>query len=232
VFPASASGGDVSVPEALLVLGGTGQTGRQVIEQALSRDLAVVALVRDRGRLPVQSGRLRVVTGTPVDGGTVREAMADCRAVVSALGISRRSAWPWAPVTSPPDLMLLSIGNTIDAMRERGVTRIVVVSAGGVGDSSGDMPRGFRWLVEHSRIGAAYQGHEDQERLLRESDMQWTVLRPSMLTNKPGSGQVLLSYGGRPQPRRSISRQTLAAALLDALDDPELVRRAPTVSER
>ena len=216
---------------ALLVLGATGQTGRRVAEQALSRGLAVRALVRDRGRLPLHSARLGVVIGTPVDPGAVRQAMAGCRAVVSALGISRSSAWPWAGLTSPPDLMLCAMGNTIEAMRERAATRIVVVSAGGVGDSAGDMPRGFGWLVEHSRIGAAYQGHEDQERLLQESGLRWTALRPSMLTSRPGSGQVLYSYRGRPRPRRSISRQTLATALLDALDNPDLVHRAPTVSE-
>jgi uncharacterized protein YbjT (DUF2867 family) len=215
----------------VLVLGGTGQTGRRLIQQALERGIDVHALVRDPRRLAIASDRLTVVTGTPMEDGDVRAAMTGCSAVLSTLGVSRTSPWPWAASTSPPGFMATSIANTIRSMADLGVARIVVVSAGGVGDSAGDMPPLFRWLVDHSRIGEAYQGHEDQERLLRESAMDWTALRPSMLSNQPRSGEVVLSYRGQPRPRRSISRDTLAAAMLDALDDDSLIRKAPTISQ-
>jgi uncharacterized protein YbjT (DUF2867 family) len=216
---------------SVLVLGGTGRTGQRVVHHALDRDMRVHALVRDPRRLPIAADRLTVVTGTPTDGTDVRAAMTGCSAVLSALGVSRASSWPWAASTSPPNFMATSIATTLHAMKDLGLTRIIVVSAGGVGDSAGDMPPLFRWLVVHSRIGEAYQGHEDQERLLRESGLDWTALRPSMLSNQHRTGEVVLSYGGRPRPRRSISRDTLATAMLDALDDASLVGRAPTISQ-
>lgn len=215
----------------VLVLGGTGQTGRRLVQQALDGRTQVHALVRDRDRLPVVSERLTVTVGTPVAEADVRAAMTGCSAVLSTLGIARTSAWPWSPLTTPPDFMERAIGTTIAVMRDVGVTRIVVVSAGGVGDSAGDMPPMFGWLLAHSRIGTVYRGHEDQERLLRASGLDWTALRPSMLSNRPRPGQVLLSYGGQPRPGRSISRDALAATMLDALDDASLVGRAPTVSQ-
>ncbi len=144
----------------VLVLGGTGQTGRCLVRQALDRGMGVHAVVRDARRLPIVSDRLTVVTGTPVDDAAVRAAMTGCHAVLSALGVSRTSAWPWAATTSPPDFMASSIATTVGVMKDLGLTRIVVVSAGGVGDSAGDMPPMFRWLVDHSRIGDAYRGHE------------------------------------------------------------------------
>jgi hypothetical protein len=52
-----------------------------------------------------------------------------------------------------------------------------------------------------------------------------------MLSDQHRTGQVVLSYGGQPRPRRSISRDTLAATMLDALDDSSLVSRAPTISQ-
>jgi putative NADH-flavin reductase len=221
----------VAAVRTVLVLGGTGQTGRLLVRQALDRGMGVHAVVRDVRRLPIISDRLTVVTGTPVDDAAVRAAMTGCHAVLSALGVSRTSAWPWAATTSPPDFMASSIATTVGVMKDLGLTRIVVVSAGGVGDSVGDMPPLFPWLVDHSRIGDAYRGHEDQERLLRQSGLDWTALRPSMLSNQPRSGQVVLSYGGRPRPRRSISRDALAVTMLDALDDASLVGKAPTVSQ-
>jgi hypothetical protein len=82
----------------------------------------------------------------------VRTATRRGEPVLSTLGVSRASAWPWAATTSPPGFMATSLGNTVQVLRELGVTCIVVVSAGGEGDSVGDMPRMFRWLVAHSRV--------------------------------------------------------------------------------
>jgi hypothetical protein len=98
-----------------------------------------------------------VFAGTPMQGTDVRTAMRGCEAVLSTLGVSRTSAWPWAATTSPPGFMATSLGYTVRVMRELGVTRIVVVNAGGVGDSVGDIPPMFRWLVAHSRIRARAQ---------------------------------------------------------------------------
>ena len=215
----------------VLVLGGTGQTGLRLVTLALDRGMGVHALVREARRLPIACDRLTVVTGTPLQDTNVRVAMTGCSAVLSALGAARTSAWPWAASTSSPGFMATSIATALRVMKDLGLTRIVVVSAGGVGDSAGDMPPLFRWLVDHSRIGEAYQGHEDQEGPLRESGLDWTALRPSMLSNQPRSGEVVLCYGGDPKPRRSISRGTLAAAMLDALDDDSLAGRAPTISQ-
>ena len=52
-------------PRSILVLGGTGNTGRRVVRQAVSRGFAVHALVRSRDRLEARSERLQVVEGTP-----------------------------------------------------------------------------------------------------------------------------------------------------------------------
>jgi uncharacterized protein YbjT (DUF2867 family) len=215
----------------ILILGGTGQTGRELTRQALARGHRVHALVRSAERLGTVDARLSDTVGTPMSAPDVLRSMAGCDAVLSALGVARTSAWPWARLASPPDLMSTSIGNAVAGMRARGVRRIVVVSAGGVGDSVGDMPPVFGWLVRHSGIGAAYRGHEAQERILRESELDWTALRPSMLRTTDRRGRVVLSYGGQPKPHPWISRSMLAALMLDALDDPALVGRAPTVSQ-
>lgn len=215
----------------ILVLGGTGQTGRELTRQALARGHGVHVLVRSADRLGIVDPRLSVTVGTPMSAPDVQASMEGCDAVLSVLGIARTSAWPWAPLASPPDLMSTSIGNAVAGMRALGIRRIVVVSAGGVGDSVGDMPLMFGWLVRHSGIGAAYRGHEDQERILRESGLDWTALRPSMLRTTDRRGVVVLSYGGRPKPHPWISRSLLVGLALDAVDDPALVGRAPTVSQ-
>ncbi len=214
------------------MLGGTGNTGRRVVRQALSRGFAVHALARSRDRLEAWSERLQVVEGTPQSEADMRRAMLGCIAMLSALGISRTSAWPWAPLTSPPEFMQTCMGNATRLMREQGISRIVVISAGGVGDSAGDLPPGFAWLVRHSGIGAAYRGHEDSERVLRQSGLDWTALRPSALRDREHAGEVVLSYHGQPKPRPWISREALAGLMLDALDDDSLIGRAPTVSQR
>jgi hypothetical protein len=53
-----------------------------------------------------------------------------------------------------------------------------------------------------------------------------------MLGDKPGTAPVIVSYGGAPRPHSQITRESVVAFLLDSLDDPALIAKAPTISPR
>jgi len=216
----------------LLILGGTGRMGRLLVAEALRRGHQVNALVRDSAHLPssATAGQLQSFIGTPPDQAVLREAMRGCDAIVNTLNISRTSDFPWSPLRTPEDFLSQSIESVIKTARELGLQRAVVVTAFGVHETKPDMPGWFRWMVNNTNIGPAYQDHERQEDRLRASALDWTIVRPVGLTNSQRAQKVLLSYGSQPKPSLTISRLAVAKFLLDVVEGDLYVKEAVTVS--
>lgn len=218
--------------ERILVLGGNGRTGRDVVDLALERGWGVNALVRRAESIEQQSDLLTVIEGSPMDFETVAKAMLGVDAVVSTLNNGRTSDNPWAKPTSPVNLMRISVRNAIDNMYVRDIRRISVLSAAGVGDSYADSPWVFRQLIRRSNMRQAFDDHNAVDELLRRSDVDWTQARAMGLAGRDPKGRLVLSYGNVPKPGMFISRRTVATFLLDSLTDESLIGQAPVISER
>lgn len=218
--------------ERILVLGGNGRTGRDVIDLALERGWGVNALVRRADSIQQQSDQLAVTEGTPMQVDAVAKAMVGVDAVVSTLNNGRTSDNPWAKPTSPVDLMQVSVRNAIDNMYVQGIRRISVLSAAGVGDSFADSPWVFRQLIRRSNMRQAFDDHNAVDELLRQSDVDWTQARAMGLAGREPKGRLVLSYSKTPKPGMMIARRTVAAFLLDSLTDDSLIGKAPVISER
>jgi uncharacterized protein YbjT (DUF2867 family) len=216
----------------VLLLGATGRTGRWVLEYALGIGHEVVALVRRPEKIAVASQSLRISRGTPEDSNDVSFALAGCDAVISTLNNNRSSDLPWAKPVSPPMFMVRSIGHTVSVMRARGVRRIVVVTALGAGDSFGQAPILTRTLLRRTNLRTVFADHDAQEALLRDSGLDWTCVRPAILTNRPPIKPLVVSYSGEPRPGLTIGRASVARFLVDILAKPEFFGKAPIVSER
>jgi len=214
--------------QRLLIYGATGRTGSLAVDYALSKNLQVVALVRSPQKLSSRTG-LSVVPGSPENLDDIQRAIPGCTAVLSFLNNLRTSDFPWAGQVSPPNLMQHAITNTVSAMKQHDVRRIVVLSAAGVGDSAASTPWLWRKVVEHSNIRIAYADHDAQERVLRESGLDWTSVRAAALTGSQLQ-RTRISYDGVPKPGFSISRRTVATFMVDCLLHPEFYEKAPTAS--
>ena len=164
----------------ILVLGISGRTGKLVAEEALRRGHNVVGIARDSSKVSIPGSE--IIRGTPYDYETVKKAIDGCGAVVSALSSFPASQGLFSKVTSPLDLMSVSIGNTVKLMEEKGIKRIVLMTALGVGDSAKEIPWLFRFMMKISNIKYAYIDHDRQEKILENSNLDWTVVRPVMLT--------------------------------------------------
>lgn len=215
-----------------LLLGATGRTGRLVLEEALAQGHQVVALVRRPDALASQHPALTVVGGDPSSAADVQRAMTGCDAVISTLNNNRTSDSPFAKPVSPPGFMSGVMRHVIMSMKAQGVRRIAILSAAGAGDSFGDMPWIFRLLIRKTNLGHTYSDHDQQERLVMNSGLEWTVARPVGLHDGEPKGALVLSAGGMPKPGMRISRRTVARFLVNSLQDHALVGQAPVLSER
>lgn len=215
----------------ILLLGATGRTGRYVLRQALERGYAVHALVRNPQRVAqARHPNLTLFTGTPTDAGIVQEAMAGCRAVISTLNISRTSDFPWSPLRTPPDFLSCSLRQIVAAMHHHQLQRLVLTSAWGTHETAADLPGWLRWFIAHSNLGPAYRDHERQELILQRTDLDWTAVRPVVLTPLRRIGTTRVTLNGQPKPSLTISRPQLAHFLLDLVEQESYVRQLPVVS--
>jgi hypothetical protein len=195
----------------------------------LDRGYIVNVLVRDKNGLTIHPN-LSVFEGTPTDKKALGNAMENCEVVISALNISRNSDFPWSQLRTHPYFLSESIGNVIELGTGLGVKRVLVLSAWGVGDTRNDIPWWFKWLIDHSNIGIAYLDHERQEKLLVDSGLEYTAIRPVGLINSETEKEVLVSLTSAEKPGLTISRKSVARFIVSILENDWYVNQMPVVS--
>lgn len=213
----------------ILLLGATGRTGSEVLLQALQKGYHVNALVRDGKKIQFEDRRLQVFEGDTRIPRDLNFAMEDCEAVISCLNISRNSDFPWAPLRTPEDFLSMTMKSLIKVCQQQEVKRLVFTSAWGVGDSRPFIPGWFGWLIDNSRLSAAYLEHERQEALVRNSGLDWTIVRPVGLTDSSKPKPVKVIFGNDRKPSLTISRKTTAGFLIDVLEQPNYIHHVPTI---
>ena len=216
----------------ILVLGATGRTGKFLLEQALARGHIVHALVRDKQKIPLEKFNLLLFEGTPSDRSALDKAIQGCEAIISALNISRRYEFPWAGLRAPKDFLSATMKNIVELYARNHIRRIVFISAWGVFETKKDLPGWFRWLVDHSSLRYQYADHERQEEVIRNSNLDWTAVRPVVLTNSKIQKEVVVSENNEPKPHLYISRRNLAAFMLYVLEKNLYLCQSPVVSEK
>lgn len=207
----------------ILVIGATGGTGREIVKQALERGHDVVALARNPSKIKTQNDRLRVVQGDVMDPASVDAAVQGCDAVVCALGHKR--------YLGPSKILSEGTRNIVRAMEKHGVRRLVVETALGVGDSIGKLGVYYTLFTIPFILPFYWYDKGRQERVVRESSLDWVIVRPGQLTN----GRKRGTYKHGPRVGNylwsvSISRADTADFMLNQLGETPYLRQAPGVS--
>jgi putative NADH-flavin reductase len=220
--PSSAAGPAVA---RVLIIGGTGGTGRRLVAQALERGLAVTALVRDPARLRVDHPRLIVVQGDVRDAAAVDAAMGGQHAVLCALGHKR--------FLGPSSILSVGTRNILRTMSAHGVRRLVCETSLGIGDSAGRLGLLYTFFTIPVVLPFYFWDKTRQERAIAASDVDWVVVRPGVLTNGERRGALrhaprVVDYLWSPR----ISRADVAAFMLDQLEPSTPLRVAVGVCQR
>lgn len=213
----------------ILLLGATGRTRKLLLRQALDDGYQVNALVRDKNIVFPIHPNLTLFEGTPTDKAALGKAMENCEAVVSALNISRTSDFPWAKLRTPAHFLSETMNNIIALSADLGIKRVIVLSAWGVSDTKNHIPLWFRWLIDHSNIGAAYRDHARQEELLIRSTLLYTIIRPVGLINSDKKKDIQVSLDNSPEPRLTISRTNVAKFIIEVLKKDLYLLKTPVI---
>lgn len=215
----------------ILLLGATGRTGKLVLESAVKKGFKVNCLVRNLEKVaPADS--VSVFEGDVRNEEHLRNAMADCKYVISVLNISRHSDFPWSPLRTPETLLSGTMKQLIEIGKEKNIEKIVICSAWGVAETNKDLPFWFRWLIAHSNIGKAYKDHEEQEEILKNSDLNYTIVRPTALINSMKKQFIKESFNNHPKPALMVSRKAVANYLTDSLKNESLNKKTVVISKK
>ena len=217
----------------LVIFGPTGGTGRRLVERAIAEGHEVTAFVRDSSRMTARHQRLKIVVGDAFDPGPVREAVAGNEAVISVLG-SREPSNPLRPRSpgDPNGVASAGSANIVVAMKEYGLRRFVCQTAWGVGESKqnpGFAGTFFMKVLVPPLLRDEYADKEAQEKIVRESDLEWTIVRPMILTNGTWTNDYRAREDLKPGRRPYISRADVADFLMRQIADDTFLRRTPTV---
>ena len=215
----------------ILLLGATGRLGNLILDILLETEFEICVLVRDKLKINKRSGKLSILEGDTTSEETLKMAMMGCQAVVSALNISRTSDFPWARLRTPSTFLSETMGCVIKTAIHFSVKKIVICSAWGVRETKQDIPGWFKWLINNSNIGVAYKDHERQENLLRNSGINFTIVRPVGLINSKKEQKILVGLDNSIKPNLVINRISVARFMVDQLTSNEFSGRAVTISK-
>lgn len=215
----------------ILILGATGRTGKLILAEALHQGFEINCLVREPDNIKKKHNNLKLYQGSPERISELAKAMQGCKGVISALNISRKTDFPWSKLRTPPKFLSEVMKHVISLSKKNQIERLVVCSAWGVAETEEEIPFWFRWIIKNSNIGVAYKDHERQEKIIKSSDLKWTIVRPTGLTNFKKEKKIIESYNNKPKPKLTVSRKNVAKFMVNALSKDELIDCLPVISE-
>ncbi|MEM1287379.1 MAG: NAD(P)-binding oxidoreductase [Pseudomonadota bacterium] len=188
-----------------LVFGGTSGIGRHIVEQAAERDVPVRAFGRSAEDVTFSHPNVAAFKGDALDADDVNRALEGVNVVVQALGVKERPAMLWEEET----LFSQATSILLPAMLKANVDRLIAVTGYGSGDSAASMSKLVK--VGHNAVlGRVYEDKTRQEALIQTSDVKWTLVRPTILTNGSLSTQYKVLTDPATWRLGAISRADVA----------------------
>ena len=196
------------------MFGATGRTGRCVAEAAKAEGLTPRGLVRRAGSL--ESSGVAEVVGDLTSAGPVAETLRGCVAACVVFG-------PHPPFT---DLFCAAATRSIvSVMREVGVERLICQTGAMIGDYPRQRSAVFQFAtgVYQRRHPGPHQDRVDQELIVRESGLQWTLLKPPRLNEGPGDTEPQVGTDLKVGLMSSVARRALARLIVSEVVRPRFI---------
>ncbi len=203
----------------VIVFGGTSRFGRQIWRKALDDGHQVTVFGRWAKELLKEEPALRAIRGDAIDAGRIRGAVSGQDAVIVCLGTDLIEHV--TPLTGTSLIM--------EAMNQRDVKRLVVATTTGDGLDEKEISMWARIFYPFVRLWGARWGthmlgaHEPQEREVKESSLDWTIVRVPVINDKLAPGFA--------ERTTNISREDAASFLVQQLDDPTNIHRTVTARD-
>lgn len=208
--------------KTIALFGGSGKTGQPFLEKALQAGYRVKALARSPEKISQQSDHLEVIKGDVLQLQDVQRTVQGTDVTVSLFGHVKGS---------PKWLQSDGTYNIISAMNAAGTQKIISLSGGGLPFEK-DRPKFADKIIRGIMKIVAPKVLNDAERhaeILKDSDLDWVIVRGPRLTTEPEKGDYRVGWVG-VNASTSIGREDLADFLLKQVEDNQYIHQMPFVS--
>lgn len=203
----------------ILIIGASRGIGLETVREALHAGHNVRALSRSAKSIEVNHANLTKIAASASDAQAVSEAVNGCDAVITCIGI--------APTFQTVNLFSETIAIVIEAMETNHVKRLIAVTGIGAGDSSGVGGLLYTKFFQPVFLGTIYEDKTREEELIKQSSLEWTIVRPGFLTRLPKKGKYKALKEKKDWMGGFISRSDVADFLVQQIEDQEFVKETP-----
>jgi len=208
----------------VLVLGASRGIGLETVRALLERGHTVRGLARSAEQTGVDDPAFEPISGDATDAGAVAEAVAGTDAAVMALGVRIGPGAVLRPIT----LFSSATDALVPAMQAGGVRRLIAVTGFGAGGSRSRVSS-LESIPFRLILGRAYADKDRQEATVEASGLDWTLVRPGILTGGPRTGRYRVLVDPETWRNGLISRADVADFIARQVDATDLIGAAPVI---
>jgi putative NADH-flavin reductase len=202
------------------VIGASRGIGLESVKRALEVGHAVRALAR--GAITVDHPALEKIGGDALDPATIARTITGADAALQTLGATGAQSLIFGT-----DLFSKATRVLIDAMRSAGVSRLVTVTGLGAGDSRGHGGILYDWLAFPLILKRVYDDKDVQEQMIKASGLEWTIVRPGLLTNGPAIRRARALSDRKDWRAGTVSRADVAEFIVREAFECRFLRQTP-----
>ena len=215
----------------VLLIGANKGLGYQVLKELLSKKITVNCLIRRKGLINFESKYLNLFYGDATNLSDLKKSIGNSECIISTINVQRKNIFPWSRLTNSKTTISDFAKNSIIVSGDK-INRIITVSAWGVGESMEKIPKLFKFLIKFSNLKYPYIDHDIHEKVIENSNLNWTIIRPTALTNETKYHDIEEFKGKRKINKITIGRKSLAKYVVKIIDDKYFYRKKITVSRK
>jgi putative NADH-flavin reductase len=211
----------------VLVIGASRGIGLETVKRALAEGHRVRAFARGAAAITVADPRLEKVAADALNRSQVAAALQGADAVIETLG----APTDLGAVLHGTRLFSAATRVLIDAMHVQGVRRLVAVTGLGAGDSRGRAGFLYDAVVFPLVLKRIYDDKDVQEQMIRASGLDWTIVRPGLLTSGRATGRARALTDPKDWTTGSVTRADVAAFLVREVFERRYLGQTPLLIE-
>ena len=208
----------------ILVIGASHGTGLETVKRALEEGGRVRAFARSADQICLDDPKLERFAGNALKPGDVRRALSGMDAVIQTLGVKTGPEM----IARGTKLFSNATRVLVDAMQAEDVSRLIALTGFGAGDSRNQggclYDLGFNAI-----LGRVYDDKNVQEHLIRSSDLEWTIARPVILTDRLATKRYRVVLDPADWRSGTIARADVADFLVKQVTSDKYLRKAPVL---
>jgi putative NADH-flavin reductase len=207
----------------VLIVGASRGIGLETVKRALEAGHKLRALARSARRIPIDHPDLEKIAGDALDPSIVKRALDGVDAVIETIGVAPS---PEA-ILKPVRLFSRATRVLVNLMTETGVKRLVCVTGIGAGDSRDKGGFLYSAVLLPLVLKRVYDDKDVQEQIIRNSALDWVIVRPGLLTRGPRTGSYRVLANPGEWRMGKISRADVADFLVGQIDDDTYLGKTP-----